>query len=60
MPKKLTLRREVLAEIDNADLAHVVAADPTQNQTRISCLTYVSCFPQHCVNTRNCVEPEPI
>ncbi len=57
---KLSLRREVLAEIDTDELREIVAADPTQQQTRRSCLTYVSCYPQHCANTRACLDPEPI
>lgn len=47
MPRKLSLRREVLTEIDTPGLAAVVAAGPTN--TCFSCLTFVSCNPVHCV-----------
>ena len=52
---KLSLRREVLAEIESDELREIVAADPTQGATRFSCLTYISCNPADCVRTRNCV-----
>lgn len=47
--RTLTLRREVLTELDDNDLSRVAAAEqPMSPNTRFSCLTYISCYPRDC------------
>ena len=43
--RRLTLRREILVELEDADLLRVVGGEP---ETWRSCLTYMSCFPTDC------------
>jgi hypothetical protein len=54
MTRKLTLKKDVLAELSSAELTEVVGGT---RDTLFSCLTYVSCNPLDCVLSRQvCLE----
>ena len=52
MNRKLSLRREVLAELDDSDLRSVAAGETVQDLS-FSCLTYVSCGVIGCLLSNN-------
>jgi hypothetical protein len=65
MPSRrtLSLKREVLAELTAADLAHVAGAAPPETtkviETAYSCLAFISCAIPFCLlrdTDRICVE----
>ena len=54
--RTLTLKRDVLAELDATDLSRVAAGSPDP-QTQASCLHYMSCWWYQCVtNTATLVD----